>query len=153
MTLPEVVDKYVLGMFLIDDLPQIAIDLVKKGYESPSLRELAGLQVDDSEVIRNLFLMSLEELGMKVPSITEAGLSTARRIANDILIGSVTPYEGAKNIWEDIYTKYPDLTRLKPFVGMASEYEDDEEHRKEYIEDIVKEAKKFVQEFDGYIRS
>lgn len=144
MELDQLTVMYVLGALPADELPAAAADALEAGHDSPSLRQLAGADGADAEGIRNLFNKSLDELGIPIPSPSEAGLALARRIAGDIARGTVAPYDGAKQIWSKVYTRFPQLTELRPFVGFASEYEDDEAHRDDYSRLIVEESKKLL---------
>lgn len=144
MEFDEITARFVLSALPADELPAVAADALGAGYDSPSLRELAGAVGADAERLRNLFKQSLYELGIAVPSPSEAGLTLARRIARDIARGAVTPYDGAKQIWTRIYTRFPQLTELRPFVGFASEYEDDETHRDDYARLIIEESQNLL---------
>jgi hypothetical protein len=142
--LTSLAEDFALGELLTSDMPDTAMRLLEAGYDSPSLRRLAGSQAHESEPIAKLLTKSLDELGVRVPSPPEAGLAIARRIAGDVVRGSMTPYEGARRIWRDVYTRFPELAQLRSFVGLASEYEDDEMHRDEYSQDIVEECRRLV---------
>jgi hypothetical protein len=139
------IDKYALGRLLADDLPAVAVQALENGYDSPSLRQLAGADASNPQQIRSLFLKALDELNLPLPSAREAGLSLARSIANEVLEGTVMPYEGAKRIWHEVYVYFPELKELKLFVGLASEYEDDRKHRDSYSERIVEECKMLLE--------
>jgi hypothetical protein len=143
MELSRIAEMYALGKVPIDDLPAAAIEALEAGLDSPTLRQLAGADGADAETIRNLFSKSLGELGIPIPSPSEAGLAFARHIAGEIVRGVLAPYDGAKQIWH-IYTRFPELGRLRIFVGMASEYEDDETHRENYSRSIVEESRKLM---------
>jgi hypothetical protein len=140
MQLTKAVNDYVLGTLVSDDLPSFAVQALADGYDSPTLFQLAGAEGSDTEHLRRLFSRAITELGITLPSPMEAGLSTAESIAENVLKGKVEPYEGAKLIWDKVYTRFPELLQLRPFVGLASEYEDDEKHRAEYRCDILEEC-------------
>ena len=142
--LREAVDAFVLGDRLAENLPDVAGDALVAGYDSPALRELAGLRGGDSEELRKLFRKALQELNEPLPAPSEAGLSLARRIASEIVKGTIRPYEGARQIWWKIYVRFPDLEELVVFVGCASEWEDDRRHREDYERDIVEESRKLL---------
>jgi hypothetical protein len=144
MELDQLAAMYVLGALPADELPAAAAEALEAGHDLPSLRQLAGADSAEAESIRSLFNKSLAELGIPVPSPSEAGLALAQRIAGDIARGKIAPYDGAKQIWAKIYTRVPLLAELKPFVGFASEYEDDEAHREDYSRLIVEESKRFL---------
>jgi hypothetical protein len=137
LDLSRAVNAYVLDQLLVEDLPSIAVRAIENGYDSSALRQLAAAKGYDADSLRALFLKALWEMEMSLPSATAAGLSMARSIANEILKGSLPPYQGAKRIWKDIYTRLPELAELRPFVGLASEYEDDEKHQNDYSQLIV----------------
>jgi len=105
---------------------------------------LAGASEHDTEEAHRLFAKVLGELGLPVPPAPEAGLTLARDIAREVLSGAVAPYEGAKRIWDHVYTRLPELKQLKPFVGLASEYEDDAEHRDDYSRRIIEKCESLI---------
>ena len=136
--------KHVLGLLPVEALPGIALDAIQAGYDSPSLRQLAGASEYDTEEAHRLFGKAIQELGLPIPQAPEGGLTLARDIAREVVSGAIAPYEGAKRIWDQIYTRLPELKQLKPFVGLASEYEDDLEHRDGYLRQIIEEAKSLI---------
>ena len=144
MKLTRAVNEYALGKLSEKLLPQIACDALEDGYDSPSLRQLAGTQISDQDNARKLFEKCLIELAMVLPSQVDAALQGALQIAEDVVNGIVAPYEGAKQIWTHIYTQFPCLIQLRGLVGYASEYEDDEKHRLEYEQLIVEECKQLL---------
>jgi hypothetical protein len=143
MNWKEITAKYVLGLLSSDDLAAIGMEAIVVGYDSPSLRQLAG-RSGDSEETDKLFLRTMRELNVKIPLMSEAGIQVARHIARDILAKKIQPYEGAKQIWDIVYTRLPELKELRPFVGLASEYEDDVQHREAYSLDIISECEKLL---------
>lgn len=140
MELNKIIARYVLGLLPVDELPTIALDAIQAGYDSPSLRQLAGTGENDTEESHGLFAKAIRELKLPVPTPAEAGLTLARNIASEVLSGAIVPYEGAKRIWDQVYTRLPELKQLRPFVGLASEYEDDIAHRDEYARRIVEKC-------------
>lgn len=138
--LAKSVALYSLEMLPVDDLPQIAIEALEAGYDSVSLRELAGGQSEHPFDFRQKFEKALKELQLPMPCRRGAAILLACHIAKSILKGEMSPYEGARRIWWDLYTKVPEAIELQTFVGAASEIEDDPEHRDYYISDITKEC-------------
>jgi len=136
--------RHVLGFLAVEELPRIALDAILAGYDSPSLRQLAGTSEHDKEEANRLFAKSIRELGFQVPPASEAGLTLARNTAREVLSGAITPYDGAKLIWDRVYTRLPELKQLRLFVGLASEYEDDIKHRGEYDRQIIEECRSLV---------
>jgi hypothetical protein len=144
LELERLAEMYVFGILPAERLPAAAADALEAGLDSPSLRQLAGADDDDTESIRNLFNKSLNELGVPLPSPSEAALSIARRIAGDIVRGKIDPYEGARQIWGKIYVRFPQLTELRPFVAYASDYQDNAAHRDDYCRLILEASKKLL---------
>ena len=140
MNIDTILAKHALGLMPVGELTSIAVDAIQAGYDSPSLRQLAGTNEHDTEEVHRLFAKAILELGLRVPPAAEAGLTLAQAIAKEVLAGVVTPYEGAKRIWDQVYTRLPELKQLKPFVGLASEYEDDIEHRDDYSRQIFQKC-------------
>ena len=134
-----------------EDLPPIAANALEKGLDSPSLRILAGEMEKVASIVGPLFLAALRELGIPLPDPASAQMTAARFYARKIVDGSLSPYEGAYCIWWEIANEaYPTKeeseiwNRLRVFVGLASEYEGNPRHQKEYEDQIVQEAKDFL---------
>jgi hypothetical protein len=144
MNIDTILARHVLGLLSVDELPGIALDAIQAGYDSPSLRQLAGTSEHESEEAHRLFTRTIRELELPVPPAPQAGLMLARDTAREVLSGAITPYEGAKLIWDKVYTRLPELKQLTPFVGLASEYEDDPDHRDEYSRRIIEKCESLV---------
>lgn len=142
MSLLHAAARYVLGLATAQELPGAAANALAAGLDSPSLRQLAAAQGDGRATIDRLLRSALTELRWTMPSPAEAGLLHARRVAEDIVAGRVAPYEGARQIWTEVYVQVPTLVELRPFVGLASEWEDDPAHREELARTIVEESKR-----------
>jgi hypothetical protein len=65
--------------------------------------------------------------------------------ATEIIDGNLTPYEGARLIWWHGYLELGCPDELTPFVGLASEWEDDPDHRSLHEQDIVNEARQLIE--------
>jgi hypothetical protein len=145
MEMDQAAEMYAIGIISAEDLRATAASALEGGYDSPTLRRLAAAEEDDMDEIRRLFVRSLDELGIQLLSPPEAGLAFARRIARQMISGAVAPYDGARRIWAAIYTRFPQLKELTPFVGLASEYEDDKQNRDEYSRQILAESQKLLE--------
>ena len=146
MNIDTILARHVLGLLPVDELPGMALDAMQAGYDSPGLRQLAGISKHEGDEAHRLFAKTIRELGLPVPTAPEAGLTLARNTAREVLSGAITPYEGAKRIWDQVYTRLPELKQLRPFVGFASEYEDDIEHRDDYSRRIVEKCESLIGE-------
>ncbi len=140
-----------------EQLPEIASDALAEGYDSPSLRTLAGVTNPIMSEVEPLFRKALDELSIPIPDFSDSGKSIALYYAKAIVSGDVSPYEGARTLW-NIYNedKVEIHNELLVFVGLASEYEDAEiymnngnleykQYLTEITEHIILEAKKFVE--------
>jgi hypothetical protein len=58
------------------------------------------------------------------------------KIANDVLQERLTPYDGARELWRLSSAMWDLPEALLPFVGLASEWEDQPAHRVKYDHDI-----------------
>ena len=149
MNFQDAIDAYVIGMVGSEDLPKIAQNAIHEGYASPALFDLAVSGISDYEDNKRMFIKTVTELGIELPTQETAALSCAKRIARLVVKQELDPYSGAKQIWHSIYAKFPHLDRLRLFVGAASEYEDDPAHRSEYSQLIVDECNHLLFSSDG----
>lgn len=145
MEIDEAVAKHVLGLLLVERLPAIGLQALESGQDTPSLRQLAGAERDSPDEIRRSFIRWVGEAGLRVPTPPEAAVFFATVIAKTVLAGAMTPYEGARQIWGELYVRFPSLQELTPFVGLASDYEGHEEHRDAYSRMIVEQCRRLVQ--------
>jgi hypothetical protein len=73
----------------------------------------------------------------------QAVIRRATAIVNEILQGDIDPYPGAKQLWL-MHTELSALTaELRPFVRLASEWEDAPAQREFYEGDIIAAADAF----------
>ncbi|KAA3611947.1 MAG: hypothetical protein DWQ01_07645 [Planctomycetota bacterium] len=140
-----IVSKAALGFFLSDDLPKIGVQALEHGWDSPSLRILAGLYQSEAEEAKRMFTRALSELGITIPTKRNAALNLAKETAKNILAGMTEAYPGAKEIWNlTLSALDEDLHELDPFVYAASEWEDRPEDRPFFEKAIVSAAKDLV---------
>jgi len=101
----------------------------------------------DSETVSRLLNELLVSMGEPSMDERRAGWIVARFLAKRIVDGSIEPSIGARKIWWDVANRIPDLEpRMRTFVALASEWEDDPVHRDEYERDIVEAARKLLAE-------
>jgi hypothetical protein len=116
--------KDLLGFAGPDAMPPEATRALVDGIDSPSVRQLAGMDGADSEDLRATFRSVLRELEIEIPSRREAAILVATEIARGITQGTVSPYEGATEIWGLVISSRELLTELDAFIYAASEWED-----------------------------
>jgi hypothetical protein len=97
--------------------------------------------------LRFIIQTGLRELGISI-NRSSAGLVLATHYARQIISGSVTPYDGARNIWWNVANRFMQekeiWNQLRIFVGLASEYEDYPPGRPEFEKQIRDEAKNLI---------
>jgi hypothetical protein len=77
-----------------------------------------------------------------VPEV-DALIARAVAIANGILQGEIDAYSGAKRLWL-VRTELAAIEEaLRVFAGLASEWEDEPDHRDAYERDILVAADRF----------
>jgi hypothetical protein len=150
VTLREAAAFNVLGLLTSEDIPSVAVRALEQGYDSPALQQLAAESTAPASNITPLFARALSELSVSSPERNAARLIVARFYARRILDGTLSPYEGACKIWlgpanDALQESEPEQVsswlKLRFFIGLASEYEVDPEHREAYEREIVNVAR------------
>ncbi len=123
-SLDIVAAKWVLGLVPSEALPRIAVDALEAGFDTPSLRRLAGELRPILSETGPLFEETLDELGVAIPDESTAALIVAKSYAAHIIDGTISAYEGARQIWR-LELAVEGLTlELGPFVYWASEWQE-----------------------------
>lgn len=133
-----------LGRLPIGQMQQFAQQALELGYFGPALLELAEYPYATKRDVGDLFEHALKEMGRPKISKQEAALRVARHIASRIGSGEADPYEGACDIWWDLWEHAGRLDELAVFVALASEYQDDPSRRQQYRDDIIKAAENLI---------
>ena len=81
-------------------MPAIAADLLEAGFDSPSLRRLAGeMHVTHSADIAPLVTATFREIGITYPfSEHDARLIASRQIAREVIHGRRNPWTAASHL-------------------------------------------------------
>ncbi len=137
--------KYMLDAVGTDAIVSAATNALMEGVDSPSLRQLAGMNGADSAEVRAVFRATLRELQIESPTPREAAMLVATEIAMRITRGVISPYDGAKEIWQ-ICAGLPEdeLRELDPFVYAASEWEERPKDRDRFAAGILGAAHDLV---------
>lgn len=128
------------GWLPSDQLPEVALQALEIGFDTPSLIELVGRPSEPNPELHLLFERALLELDRERMDIAEAGRLIARDYALQICAKTISPIQGAKAIWRVSLECDEPISELGIFAGRASEYEDLPHLREEISEDIVQEA-------------
>jgi len=92
--------QWVGGDLHSEDMPGIAADLLEAGFDSPSLRRLAGeMQITCIADVEGLVGRTFHELGVKYPiSEDEAKSVITRQIAREVIAGKRNPWAAASHL-------------------------------------------------------
>jgi hypothetical protein len=129
-----------LGKLTTEEAIDTAHAVLNGGVYSEALGEVIFAEPRWSEV-GPLFTRALSELGVVIPNRLVAVRRLARDFARRIVTGEVPPYEGARALWRELAWEPEAGDSLLPFIGMASEWEDRPEFRREYETDILRAAR------------
>jgi|HubBroStandDraft_6_1064221.scaffolds.fasta_scaffold06098_4 hypothetical protein len=143
MDLNSVTAEWYLGLYPPEKMPILAVWALEQGFDGPALRELAGCTTATYSDEGDLIERALRELGKEPLDLSNAGQLLATLLCQQIISGKTSPYEGASRIWS-IYNRCGSPKSLIPFVGFASEWEDDLGHRDHYDKLIGEAARKFL---------
>ena len=130
------------------ELPDLASAALEAGLDSPSLRELAGELCPTWADSGPLFERILHDFGLALLSRHHAAGVLARHYAEQIISGTLSPYEGARRIWSDVanavWNDRDGPRQYLVFVGLASEWEDYPPGRPDYEQRIRDEAQQLL---------
>ncbi len=74
---------------IIINLPGLAVDALEGGWDSPSLRLLAGMSShDDARDVRDTFLSAVRELGRDLPHRDDAPMGLVNLYSLEIVRGT-----------------------------------------------------------------
>jgi hypothetical protein len=137
--------KHLLDLVGPEAMQTEATNLLVRGVDSPSVRLLAGMSTTDNNEVRAVCRTALRELGIESPSPREAAILVATEVANRITAGAVSPYDGAKEIW-NIAVRLPleHFPDFDAFVYAASEWEERPENRTVFAAGVVAAAHNLI---------
>ncbi len=101
------------------------------------LAELTDARGDDVDAQLGVLA---EEVGLGPLTEQEAGVVAASQVARQLTRGTAAPIEAARRIWRIARLAPTAEPRLRVFIGLASEWEDDADNRASYEEEIRSEA-------------
>ena len=106
--------QFELGELGSDQLPDVAVNLLLAGYDSPSLRLVAGELHPEMAEAGKAFADALQELGVSV-TVRDALLLRARSIAQAIAEGTVASISGASDLYY-LDRHFGGIPELEPFL-------------------------------------
>lgn len=113
---------------------------------SDVLGELAGVSPDEADRV-DVLLDTLAAMA-QLPPMTEAtaGMLAAKQVALRLDRAECEPIDAAREIWRVALRAPAAEPRLRAFIGLASEWEDDRDNRALYDQDIREEARWLAEE-------
>lgn len=125
------------------EVERVGLRQIADGNSAPALVALASVTAS-TEDVQSLVDAAVLATGEQLPTDEEAALSVAAEVAEQVRQGLVPPVEGARSIWA-LARQVPGVEpQLRPFIGLASEWEDDEHDRASYDADIVEAANQLI---------
>lgn len=127
-----------------EQVPSLAQQALADGCQSQAVAVLAGTTGDSRRSIEDLLPPVLRDLGLRRLGVEEALKVVVDDAAKQITTGAVEPFRGARYIWALASERELDdelWVQMRPFIGLASEWEDDLDHRPQYEADILQEAR------------
>jgi hypothetical protein len=141
--------EWVHGDLPPEAVPELAVEALSRGCDTPALRRLAGERnpLTRGDLDRDV-LQCFRELGLRSPGAGEARAFLVDQWALLVVERKVEPYRGSKRIWQlsSEWWDEPEWDRLRVFVGLASEWEDYAPGRTELEAAMVSEARKLLDE-------
>jgi hypothetical protein len=115
--------RWTCGDLRCEYMPKIAADLLEVGYDTPSLRRLAGeMQVSNSEAIELLVGAVFREIGVGYPmSERKAKLIASRQIAREVIAGVRNAWAAASYLEIVVWNGVPETAELESVLSLHDE--------------------------------
>ncbi|WP_263351585.1 hypothetical protein [Acidicapsa acidisoli] len=112
-------------------MPGVAADLLELGYDSPSLRRLAGeIEIHNSADAEPLVAKMFHELDVCYPSSERMSkLITSRQIAREVIAGLRDPWKAASDLGP-VWQWQPGIPELQDIDSILDEADWSREHRR-----------------------
>jgi hypothetical protein len=176
--LPIGLALYKLDLISSENMPDLATSALEQGYDSPSLRILAGLipSLDSSWEINTYLEKALIELNISELSSSMACLILIRYYLQQIIDGDISPFEGLEKVIKNIYYNSQFQTHklelanenyrhnylgIEIFYGLYYQYDDYlieysgnynksfKKHESKLINNIIEEANKYIANYQN----
>jgi hypothetical protein len=115
--------RWVSGDLRGEDMPGIAADLLEAGYDSHSLRRLAGeMEASNSAALEPLVGAMFRELDVNYP-MSERGAKTflSRQIAPEVIAGKRNPWVAANYLEIALWNWVPETAELELIFSVNDE--------------------------------
>ncbi|MFC8521477.1 hypothetical protein ACFVVC_04735 [Pseudarthrobacter sp. NPDC058196] len=129
-----------VGLVPSENYPDVAADLLVEGYDSPSLRELAGHLRNDPRGAADLWVQVREELGRPYEDDGDARRALVRHWLQQIVDGVLDPYLGTNLILGHAWHELGQPTELNYLVVLRDDWDDMPQSREDICNKIVEAA-------------
>lgn len=120
---PLLASRWVSGDLHGEDMPGIAADLLEAGYDSHSLRRLAGeMEASNSAALEPLVGAMFRELDVNYPMSERAAKTIlSRQIAREVIAGKRNPWVAANYLEIAIWNWVPETAELELIFSVNDE--------------------------------
>lgn len=129
-----------VGLVPSENYPHVAAELLVEGYDSPSLRELAGHLRNDPRGAADLWVQVREELGKPYEDDGEARRALVRHWLQQIVAGVLEPYSGTNLILGHAWHELGQPAELNYLVVLRDDWDDMPQSREDISTKIVETA-------------
>ncbi len=133
-----------VGLVPSEQYPDVAADLLVEGYDSPSLRELAGHLRNDPRGAADLWVQVREELGRPYEDDGDARRTLVRHWLQQIVAGVLEPYVGTNLILGNAWHELGQPTELSYLVVLRDDWDDMPQSREDICNKIVVAAREVL---------
>jgi hypothetical protein len=140
----ELMARWVLDDPAPEAVPDVAAEALVNGCEMAEVAVLAGMRRPSRAEVEDELMALLRRLRVARPTRSAAIKTVVDACARRMVEGDVSPSAGAHRIWlwaNECYDDADVFKQLAIFVGLASEWDDDEDHRSAYETDMLEEAR------------
>ncbi|MGC2175890.1 MAG: hypothetical protein WA614_10540 [Acidimicrobiales bacterium] len=142
-------DLLVLGMQAPEELSTIATNALVEGFDSDSLRELAGMLPSQYQSARDLFLSVMRELDIPIPTEDQARWNAVRHWALDMVEGRLDPRAASGLIHWDGWNELDQPKTLAVFAELEDEWDEHEARRPENEQTMIEAARNLLDQMDS----
>jgi hypothetical protein len=142
--------RFVLGMTSKVSAYEALLSYASGIGHSEGLRALGTIDLTSADTPVQRLDPIAEQLGLHVPSHVEAARILALHISRQLVEGSIDPFDGARDLAEiSRAVESPQFHDLDAFVYAESEAEDRPEDREFFRREILKEARRWINQRDS----
>ena len=144
---PLFIAQWELEELPAENVPRIALQALEAGCDTLAIGILAGLTSPTRPDVDEELPRLLREVGVARPSHQQTLKVVVDHLHRRIVDGDVEAYPGACALWsrKSDFTEDPVIwEQIRPFIGAASEWEDDPDHRARYERDIIAYARSLL---------